>query len=120
MTNWNDEVARSIVELERLKKGILKSDSQSEFDASIQHTIEAAYQAVNKLVTRRTDLFSIVQRNIQHLKELKENSFLPESSGQFDALRYQAGMALGVLQFSFWEKSNQELYELLDSIEHQS
>lgn len=116
--NWNEEVSRSIVELELLKKGILKSKSQVEFENQLEVAISNSYKILLKLVSRRNELFSIVQRNIEHLKELKSNSFLPEVSGQFDVLKYQAGMALGVLQFSFWEKSNQELYQLLDSVEY--
>lgn len=119
-SDWNSQITRSVLELERLKQGILRSRSQLEFEAQIQLTIDAAYRALHKLVSRRTELFAIVQRNIQHLKELKESYFLPQSSGQYDALRYQASMALGVLQFSFWEGSNQELYNLLDSAKSQA
>ncbi len=116
--NWNEEVSHSIVELELLKKGILKSKSQLEFENQMERAIASSYKILLKIVSRRNELFAVVQRNIKHLMELKTNTFLPEVSGQFDALKYQAGMALGVLQFSFWEKSNQELYQLLDSVEY--
>ncbi len=118
--NWNEEVSRSIVQLELLKKAILKSNSQVEFETQLETAIANSYKILLKLVSRRNELFSVVQRNIEHLRELKSNPFLPEAKGQFDELKYQAGMALGVLQFSFWEKSNQELYQLLDSVEYKA
>ena len=118
--NWNEEVSRSIIRLEHLKRGILKSKSQAEFENRLESAISNCYKILIKLVSRRNELFSVVQRNIEHLKELKSNPFLPEANGQFDELKYQAGMALGVLQFSFWEKTNQELYQLLDSVEYRA
>ncbi len=118
--NWNEDVSRTIVELEHLKRGILKSKSQLEFENQLEVAISNSYKILLKLVSRRNELFSIVQRNIEHLKELRTNAFLPEVNAQFDALKYQAGMALGVLQFTVWEKSNQELYQLLDSVDHRA
>jgi hypothetical protein len=116
--NWNDEVSRSVVELEFLKKSIIKSQSQEEFEKHMDIAISNSYKVLLKLVSRRNELFSVVQRNIEHLKELRNNNFMPQANGQFDALKHQAGMALGVLQFSFWEKSNQELFQLLEKVEH--
>lgn len=116
--NWNNEVSHSVVELEKFKKTILRSKTQSEFDLALENAISNVHKVLIKLVSRRKELFSVVQRNIEHMRELKSKPFLPNITGQFDSLKYEAGMSLGVLQFSFWEKSNDELYELLDSVKY--
>ena len=119
-SNKKNAASDAIVHLEILKKKILQSQDSKEFETQVTNCIKSIFKVVNKVVSRKTELFAIVKRNVQHLEEIREAAIQSVVKEQLDALRYEASMAISVLQFTFWEKTNQELYDLLDKVEYQS
>ena len=114
MSNPNQFPHKTILQLERLKREVPKSNSKEDLLRKIDMAIEMLYGEAGDqqlFVTRQEG-----HLKIRHLKELRA-ALLEVDDEQLKDYFRNINMTLGSVQFDLWQGRNEELFQLLDSLE---
>ena len=115
VTSLRNETKQVIIQLEMIKKRVLKSASFDDLISEIDNSLTLTFETCEQSVGSQTELLAKFQYSVSHLKDIRAYllELRPEHTLDFG---HEINLSIGMIQFELWNEGKQKLYDLLDSV----
>ncbi len=114
MESLNQETKATIIQLELIKKRVLKCSRFNDLISEIDNSLALTFSFGNQTLTDQNELLNRFHPSITHLKDIR--AYLLELRPHYTLdFGHEINLSIGMIQFELWDGSKQKLYELLDN-----
>ncbi len=107
-------ISDSIVQIEQLKQNVTGANQREQFVTFVDIALSYLKEKKNELYVNQEA--KEAAKNALGRLELLKFQFQENRLAQIEFYAKDVNMTLAVLQFCIWDKSNNELYDLLDNV----